>query len=109
MQAMALSQGINKEAYIQTVGCSEDQYYSWMGNGKNASHPSLFQTYKICSLLDWSPTYILFGVGPQRLSEVIKSHELDLSNIIAGVEERHHKLVESVDNIAERLERVLTK
>ena len=62
--------GIDKEEWCNRTGFSEGQYYRWLGNGTTQSLATAAQFMHICAVFDWSPTYMFFGVGPARLSEI---------------------------------------
>lgn len=59
---------VSKEDFVERTGFSERQYYRWFTDGQDASSPSAQQMSKICAIMDWSPTYLFFGVGPSQLS-----------------------------------------
>lgn len=69
-KALLDESGIDKYEWCKLTGFSEGQYYRWMGNGNSRTLATARQVMHICEVFDWSPTYIYFGIGPARLSEV---------------------------------------
>ena len=63
-------QDISKEEFCKRTGYSEGQYYRWTGKANTSSQATTTQLAKVCMVFDWSPTYIIFGLGPRYLWEV---------------------------------------
>lgn len=65
-------QGVGKEEFCGRTGYSEGQYYRWMStsHSNKAHRVTTHQLGVICEALNWSPSYVLFGVGPKSLSEL---------------------------------------
>ena len=72
MRARELLKGKDgsKEELCKRTGYSEGQYYRWTGKANKSSQATTTQLAKVCMVFDWSPTYIIFGLGPRYLSEV---------------------------------------
>ena len=66
--ALLNEKGIGKEEWCELTGFSEGQYYRWYGPNHAHSATTSAQFMHICAVLDWSPTYLYFGLGPARLS-----------------------------------------
>jgi len=64
------AQGISKEEFCTRTGYSEGQYYRWTGKASATSQATTTQLAKVCIVFDWSPTYIIFGLGARYLWEV---------------------------------------
>ena len=69
---LAQEDGITMAQFCETTGFSEDQFYYWTGTGKKTGNPNGPQIAFMCWTYEWSPTYLLFGIGPKRLTEVAK-------------------------------------
>ena len=63
-------QDISKEEFCKRTGYSEGQYYRWTGKASASSKATATQLTKVCMIFDWSPTYLIFGLGPRYLREV---------------------------------------
>ena len=63
-------QDISKEDFCKLTGYSQGQYYRWTGKTNKSSQATTTQLAKICMVFGWSPTYIIFGLGPRYLWEV---------------------------------------
>ena len=61
--------GIGVQEFCEKTGYSEGQYYRWITNTGKTSKASSAQFARCCAVFDWSPTYILFGVGPRKISQ----------------------------------------
>ena len=61
---------ISKEEFCKRTGYSGGQYYRWTGKANTSSQATTTQLAKVCMVFDWSPTYIIFGLGPRYLWEV---------------------------------------
>ena len=63
-------QDVSKEDFCKLTGYSEGQYYRWTGKANKSSQATTTQLAKVCMVFGWSPTYIIFGLGPRYLWEV---------------------------------------
>ena len=63
-------QDIGKEEFCKRTGYSEGQYYRWTGKANTSSQATTTQLAKVCMVFGWSPTYIIFGLGPRYLWEI---------------------------------------
>ena len=63
-------QDVSKEEFCKRTGYSEGQYYRWTGKASASSKATATQLTKVCMIFDWSPTYLIFGLGPRYLREV---------------------------------------
>lgn len=65
-------QGVGKEEFCERTGYSEGQYYRWMSttHSNKAHRVTTHQLGVLCETLNWSPSYVLFGIGPKSLSEL---------------------------------------
>ena len=63
-------QDVSKEDFCKLTGYSEGQYYRWTGKANKSSQATTTQLAKVCMVFGWSPTYIIFGLGPRYLREV---------------------------------------
>ena len=63
-------QDVSKKEFCKRTGYSEGQYYRWTGKANKSSQATTTQLAKVCMVFDWSPTYIIFGLGPRYLWEV---------------------------------------
>ena len=63
-------QDVSKEEFCKRTGYSEGQYYRWTGKANASSKATATQLTKVCMIFDWSPTYLIFGLGPRYLREV---------------------------------------
>jgi len=61
--------GIGVQEFCEKTGYSEGQYYRWITNTGKTSKANSAQFARCCAVFDWSPTYILFGVGPKKISQ----------------------------------------
>ena len=63
--------GIGVQEFCEKTGYSEGQYYRWMGKSiaSRKARATAMQFARCCAVFDWSPTYILFGVGPRNISQ----------------------------------------
>ena len=64
------AQDISKDEFCDRTGYSEGQYYRWTGKANTSSQATTTQLAKVCMVFDWSPTYLIFGLGPRYLWEV---------------------------------------
>ncbi len=91
---------ITKEEFVNKTGFSEDQWYYWFGDGKKIGPPNSDQIEVICSTFDWSPTYIFFGLGFVRLSEIKAFHEsTKLAQQVKRTEERQTEILSKLDQL----------
>lgn len=67
--ALLNEDNIGKQRWCELTGFSEGQYYRWLGNTHAHSQATTAQVMHVCTVLNWSPTYIYYGLGPARLSE----------------------------------------
>jgi|TARA_B110000459_G_scaffold145195_1_gene158187 hypothetical protein len=63
-------QDVSKEDFCKLTGYSEGQYYRWTGKANKSSQATTTQLAKVCMVFGWSPTYIIFGLGPRYLWEI---------------------------------------
>ena len=63
-------QDVSREEFCERTGYSEGQYYRWTGKSRASSKATATQLAKVCMIFDWSPTYLIFGLGPRYLREV---------------------------------------
>ena len=63
-------QDVSKEEFCKRTGYSEGQYYRWTGKANASSKATATQLARVCMVFDWSPTYLIFGLGPRYLREV---------------------------------------
>ena len=63
-------QDVSKEDFCKLTGYSEGQCYRWTGKANKSSQATTTQLAKVCMVFGWSPTYIIFGLGPRYLWEV---------------------------------------
>jgi transcriptional regulator with XRE-family HTH domain len=63
-------QDVSKEDFCKLTGYSEGQYYRWTGKANKSSQATTTQLAKVCMVFGWSPTYIIFGLGPRYLREI---------------------------------------
>ena len=63
-------QNVSKEEFCKRTGYSEGQYYRWTGKASASSKATATQLTKVCMIFDWSPTYLIFGLGPRYLRGV---------------------------------------
>ncbi len=68
---------IDRTRFCDLTGYSEDQYSAWFAptETSRARSPSIEQMGHITQCLDWSPTYIMHGIGDQTLSGINAIHE----------------------------------
>tara|TARA_B110000037_G_scaffold196848_1_gene234443 strand:+ start:237 stop:641 length:405 start_codon:yes stop_codon:yes gene_type:complete len=78
-------QDISKEEFCERTGYSEGQYYRWTGKANKSSGATTTQLAKVCIIFGWSPTYIIFGLGPRYLRE-LKVHEKVGENLALATE-----------------------
>ena len=78
-------QDISKEEFCKRTGYSEGQYYRWTGKANKSSQATTTQLAKVCIIFGWSPTYIIFGIGPRYLRE-LKFHEKVGENLALATE-----------------------
>tara|TARA_R100001377_G_scaffold81791_1_gene61528 strand:- start:55 stop:396 length:342 start_codon:yes stop_codon:yes gene_type:complete len=62
--------GITRQAFAEQTGFSEDQFQYWFGNGGRQGTPSFRQGVVIFRAFDWSPSWVLLGLGPKRGSDL---------------------------------------
>ena len=63
-------QDVSKEDFCKRTGYSEGQYYRWTGKANKSGQATTTQLAKVCMVFGWSPTYIIFGLGPRYLWEI---------------------------------------
>lgn len=98
---LAIEGGISKELFMEKTGYSEDQWYYWFGGGNKAGSPNPDQIYVICKAFDWSPTYIFYGIGFKKLSDVESYHATTMSHSqLELVKTRQQEILNKLDNIA---------
>ena len=78
-------QDISKEEFCKRTGYSEGQYYRWTGKANTSSQATTTQLAKVCIIFGWSPTYIIFDLGPRYLRE-LKVHEKVGENLALATE-----------------------
>ena len=101
---LARIDGLTKEEFVRKTGFSEDQWYYWFGNGKKAGPPNPDQIETICMAFDWSPTYIFYGIGSMRLSEISNSNpEDELKSQLQSLQNQQAEILARLDNISELL------
>ncbi len=64
---------LDKKTFCERLSISEAQYYRWIRSdvdSRYAAVPGVNFVIRVCAEFDISPTYILFGVGRKRLSEI---------------------------------------
>ena len=67
--ALLLEAGIDQKEWSKRTGLSKGQYYRYHSLNTKGSALAV-DLYKACDVFDWSPNYVLFGLGPKWLSEV---------------------------------------
>jgi hypothetical protein len=62
----------DKQQFCELTGYSADQYYSWFApsSSARARTPTVIQLQQVTLALNWSPTYVLHGLGARTLSEI---------------------------------------
>jgi len=88
--------GIDKKAWLEKTGYSEDQYYRWHSLARKTvpSSDQLVHCYITC---DINPIWVWFGVGPMRLSECLSQLASDssVSNDLAEIKGLLKELTDS--------------
>ena len=58
------------------MNVTESTYYAWTAprDSSTARRPSLDQLHQCCEVFNVSPTWIMFGIGPEHLDEVEDTH-----------------------------------
>lgn len=97
---LAQLDGVTKEMFIQKTGFSEDQWYYWYGSSKKSGAPNSDQIEVICAAFDWSPTYIFYGIGPERLSEIEENSEDNKTSLkLAKLEAQQAQILEKLNQL----------
>ena len=92
--------GITKDDFINKTGFSEDQWYYWFGGGEKIGSPNPNQIQIICEAFDWSPTYLFFGLGFVRLSEIEAFHaSTKLAKQVEQAEKRQLEILSKLDEL----------
>ena len=80
-------QDVSKEEFCKRTGYSEGQYYRWTSKASASSKATATQLAKVCMVFDWSPTYLIFGLGPRYLREV-KEQEIAAKGLALAAENK---------------------
>lgn len=85
---------VNVELIAEKTGVTESQVRNWMTpRGRNAP---LVWYVTMCAVFDWSPTYMLFGIGPKTLTALKEGTEAfsHITETLKRVEDNQKKLLD---------------
>jgi transcriptional regulator with XRE-family HTH domain len=103
-KAMRLERGESAEAFGAFEGVSGSTVHRWE-NPDNNSSPSAREILHICLRCEISPTWLFFGVGSKRLSDVssmvsdAESAAIAIANRIAAMAVSLERLENSIEKI----------
>lgn len=96
---------ITKDEFVQKTGFSEDQWYYWTGSGKKTGSPNSDQMQIICEAFDWSPTFIFYGLGARRLSEIKAASDCNNAEVqLLAVKNRQMEILSRLEKICSVLD-----
>lgn len=69
--ALLAEAGIDQKMWCKMTGLSRGQYYRYHSQ-KEAGGATVVDMVHCCKVFDWSPNYVLFGIGKTKLSEAMR-------------------------------------
>jgi len=67
-KALIKEAGLSQAEFCEKTGLSKSQYYRYLSPKREDAGASQYQFVNACLIMNWSPNYLLFGIGPPKLS-----------------------------------------
>lgn len=94
-KALLQEEGITQAEFSKRTGLSKSQYYRYLSPKREDAGASSYQFVNACIIMNWSPNYLLFGIGPSKLS-LAKIQPDDYELVVANnqmIKELHSSLL----------------
>lgn len=67
-KALLKEEGLTQADFSERTGLSKSQYYRYLSPKREDAGASSYQFVDACIRMNWSPNYLLFGIGSPKLS-----------------------------------------
>jgi|TARA_B110000438_G_C15524074_1_gene525493 hypothetical protein len=90
--------GIDQRKWSKMTGFSRGQYYRYhaMNSQGGATVRDLLHC---CKVFDWSPNYLLFGIGPPKLSEAPTQTDSGAASLLQKIDGDAEKVLNLQDEL----------
>lgn len=91
-KALLAGEGLGQPEFSEKTGLSKSQYYRYLSEKREDTGASSYQFVEACIAMNWSPNYLLFGIGSPKLSHA----KIEPDAIEIGME--NHRLLKELHN-----------